>query len=142
MSNDPETTYERYQRVLEEIADGADNPKALAEAALRPHKRAPTYQWKIKAESRKKHAQEARDKRSAEAKQAYLDWLKAGHPSISKYAKLHGKTRSSMLRLLERGERAMQMPWREQRLSWSYRNKNYDKAGDVWRAKYGEEPPR
>lgn len=126
-----ETTYERYQRVLREIADGADDPKALANAALCPRKTEPTYKWKIEAASRRKLAQEKRHNRAERAKAAYLDWLKTGRVPIARYARSHGVASSTMLRLLTHGERKMQLPWQDQRLRWGNRNRNYDTAREI-----------
>lgn len=133
-----ETTNARYKRALEEIAAGAADPQAVAMEALRSRKVRPTYLWKAEAEASKKRAQDRRHARDERAKAAYQDWLASGRPPIAHYARAKGMPPTSMDRLLVRGERAMAVPQRLTRLSWS-RNRTYDTYAEIWKAKFGEE---
>ena len=135
-----ETTYARYKRVLEEIANGVADAQERAEAALYPDKPEPNLAWKLEKEASRKRAQTRRDARDHESRAAYLDWLKAGRPPIVKYARLHGKSRSAMERLLRHGEIALGLPWKQQRLHWGNRNKTYDTCEEIFVEKYGHKP--
>ena len=126
-----ETTYERYQRVLQEIADGCDNPKERADAALHLPKPVPTYLWKIDAAERKKAADQQRYERPEQAKAFYIQWLKQDRPPISKFARSAHVHPSSMRRLLRHAERAMGLSWRERRLGSAIRNRRYDRVGEI-----------
>lgn len=132
----PENTYERFRRVLGEIADGAKNPQALAKAALNPWRPAPSYQWKIQTEARAKRAQARRDERTTLAKAAYADWLAAGRPPIAGYAKLLGLHRSKLERLLRHAEK--EIPRGERRLGFT-RSRDYRTTDELWAEKYPDD---
>lgn len=134
-----ETTNARYKRALEEIARGAANPRAIAAEAIRSHRKSPNYQWRAKIEATRKRAQARRDERATRALAAYRDWLDKGRPSIGEYARAHGVPRSNMDRLLVAAEQALKLPYRQQRLHWGMRNRNYDTYEEIFRAKYPEE---
>lgn len=131
-----ETTNARYKRALQEIAAGGANPQAIAAEALKSHRQPPNYEWRAKVEATRKRAQARRDERAMRAVKAYRDWLDKGRPPIADYAKAHGIPRSSMDRLLEAAERALKLPYRQQRLHWGMRNRNYDTYEEIFKAKY------
>ena len=119
-----ETTYERYERALREIADGCFAPATRAAEALASHKKLLSD---TERESRHKAEQSllaARRERIAadrrEGSRLYNNWLAAGRPPIAAFAKANGFNRSAMMRRLQRAERGMS--WGERRLWWSARD--------------------
>lgn len=100
-----ENTYHKYKRALHLIAQGADDPRALAAAALTNPKAKPTYTWKRYAEERKARAQIVRDERRKYCAELYGEWVEAGQPPLAKFARTKGKSHSSVERALHQHER-------------------------------------
>lgn len=123
-----ENSYDRYKRVLQEIAAGAENPSALAKDALVSRKLAPTYQWKTTQEERKNRAKIKRDERKERAGIAYENWLAAGRPPIAAYARTLNMKRQTLVRLLRHAEKGW--PWEWKRLGHT-KNRNYRTAGEI-----------
>lgn len=125
-----ETTWQRYKRVLKEIADGAGNPQELATEALQSHKPVPSDRESTRA-ARAKSAQEKRDARLKYGQELYMQWLRDGHPQMTKFAKKIGISRGQMDTLL--GYADKELPASERRLMHSYRTKDYKTAAEVRR---------
>lgn len=125
-----ENTYDRYRRALEEIADGADDPAALAAEALRSRKPIVTEpsEWQLIAAARKSAAEKKRKKRKKLAIETYNKWLAADCPPIASYARTLGFSRSKFVRLLEHAEKGL--PWGDKRLGY-WRNRRYDRAAEI-----------
>jgi len=102
-----ENTHARYKRVLEEIADGAENPAALATQALRSRKVEPNYEKRREAEARRV-ARKARIEAGHRSDLAlYNEWLVAGRPAVAKFAREHAMHPTTMVNHLARAERGM-----------------------------------
>lgn len=129
-----ENTYDRYKRVLEEIANGCDNPQERAEGALLIDRPEPTYKWKKEAEERKKAYERRKRARLEAGKGYYNEWLRTGHMPISKFARQYLMSRSTMERLLCKYERE-RLPRSEWRLDWFWRNRNHDRMSEIDDAK-------
>jgi hypothetical protein len=131
-----ETTYERYYRVLREIADGCSDPAERAAQAIASHK-------KLLSDTERENRQKAeramlleRREQSAanrrECCEIYNEWLIAGRPPIATFAKTHGLKRSTMWRRLQRAERGM--PRGTRRLWWADRDpkSGYPTEQEIW----------
>ena len=131
-----ETTYDRYRRVLAEIAAGADDPEDLAKIALL-QRSTPTYAWKRIAEERAAATKARKAERRRSAGAVYNKWLAAGRPPITAFARVLGVSKSSLRRALETAEYGM--PWGQKRIGHG-NNRNYLTNNELFERKYGEKP--
>lgn len=122
-----ETTHERYKKALEAIADGAADPVAVANEALRSRKYVaePNPEW----DAKKSRAEGARKARTLLAGKLYNEWLIAGRPPIAAFARKHGRHASNMERLLRHAEDGW--PWGKRRLGLT-RSRDYRTANEIY----------
>lgn len=124
-----ETSYNRYKRVLEEIADGADNPVERAIDALRDRKIVATSTREHDREVKRKAAEKERAERLRCAKEYYLSWMANERPPIAAFARNFGMSRGSMGTLLKCADK--ELPEAERRLYWSYRTLDFKTVAQV-----------
>ena len=118
-----ETTYERYRRVLMEIAGGCPDPAKRADEALALPTAIPDPAVEARRAEALRRSAKHRAKMDADHKQClklYNEWLIAGRPPIATFARTHNIHRSSMERRLEWADR--RKPYQERRLAFMSRD--------------------
>jgi hypothetical protein len=114
-----ETTYERYRRVLMEIAAGCPDPAKRADEALVLPPAAPDPAVEAKRDAALRRSEKHHAKIDAYRRSClmfYNNWLASGRPPIATFAKKHGLSRSAMERRLESAERHTVKVWEQRRL--------------------------
>ena len=141
-------TYQRYKAALEAIADGADDPAAIAIEALR-NRSVGLYpdaaKNRVAVAARKARAGQRRNDRLAVAGQLYNDWIAAGTPGMTAFARQIGWTRrpAKLHDLMQRVERKLKLHYRKRLADYySRQSGRYVTFDEHWAQEYpGEEVP-
>ena len=84
-----------------------------------------------KKENQAAETNRRKDERLEHGRMLYEQWLREGCPPISKYAKRLGIGMSARRIETLMSYADKEMPFRERRLSWSWRSRDYKRAGEL-----------